>query len=144
MSDNTEIAKALAALKANPPSPDSPLPWRIDEDDDELLRSSDPDALRVADVLRPLDARCIAARVTYAPILAAEVERLQGLVATGDRLRAEDAMDTLKAQARVAELEARLAAARVAVGMVYAPARGPGTIAYDRWLEARRAVGLEG
>lgn len=149
------VRLALAAVRDNLPDPESPLPWRVDKDDDELLRGSRTDTLRIAEVIRPQDMRCIIARVTFAPVLAAEVERSRGNLLTQakraglpvEQLQATDLAEHLAD--RVLELEAQRAAARVAV-----ESRGHDTRcnafadnAADcgcGYRKARRAVGLEG
>jgi hypothetical protein len=103
--------QAIEALKAAAPDIDSPLPWQpgtasVAELGRPMLRDANLD--RVGTFPLPMDRDYALACVRAAPYLLAEVERLHGLVATGDRLRAEDAMDALKAQARVTELESAL------------------------------------
>lgn len=66
------IDEAIAAVKANPPL--SPLPWR-----DKSGAIWGANGL-LADGLYADDAKCARARVNAAPVLVAEVERLQAVV----------------------------------------------------------------
>lgn len=68
------VNEAIAAVKANPPL--NPLPWR---EDDSVVRSANSNA--VAQWAEWADAAHIAATVNAAPILIAEVERLQAALA---------------------------------------------------------------
>ena len=72
----TEISKALAAVRDNPPNPLYPLPWcgngtYVEDALADTVASCDGEELSA----------CIAARVNSAPVLAAEVERLTALLA---------------------------------------------------------------
>lgn len=67
------VNEAIAAVKANPPL--NPLPWR---EDDSVVRSANSNA--VAQWAEWADAGHIAAAVNAAPLLIAEVERLQAVV----------------------------------------------------------------
>lgn len=67
------VRLAIAAVKANPPL--NPLPWR---EDDSVVRSANSNA--VAQWAEWADAAHIAAAVNAAPLLIAEVERLQAVV----------------------------------------------------------------
>ena len=69
------VRLALAALKANPPHPDSPLPWGCNPAIDAICDTGG-NGSAVAFVILRQDESHIAAAVNAAPILAAEVERL--------------------------------------------------------------------
>ena len=70
------VQEALAAVRDNPNDDESPLPWRAD---DTFVFAADGTA--AAHWVKHSRARHIAAAVNAAPVLAAEVERLQGLLA---------------------------------------------------------------
>lgn len=80
MSDNTEIAKALAAIKTAAPSPETPLPWSESPGHIEY-GLKDADGLHVGSFRFKQDRDYAKVCVNAAPVLAAEVERLQGLLA---------------------------------------------------------------
>lgn len=116
------VRLAIAAVKANPPSPDSPTPWKAQPRRHEVIGAV---AAPVADTLNSADAAHIAAAVNAAPLLIAEVERLQGLLPHAAECAALADLHILCADAgiapghiveRVRVLVERLAAARVAVG----------------------------
>ena len=69
------IQEALAAVRANPPHSASPLPWANDDEGALYCRSGYQLGRAKG------HARHIRAAVNAAPVLAAEVERLQGLLA---------------------------------------------------------------
>ena len=69
------IQEALAAVRANPPHEESPLPWANDDEGALYCRSGYQLGRAKG------HARHIRAAVNAAPVLAAEVERLQGLLA---------------------------------------------------------------
>lgn len=149
----TEISKALAALRANPLDESMyPRPWRKDG---FVLVDADGNAVSAARAH-------IAATVNSAPVLAAEVERSHGNLLTQakraglpvEQLQATDLAEHLAD--RVLELEAQLAAARVAVekvGMLEARYTDPNDLyaftlkcaqeLRTTKLELRRSVGLE-
>lgn len=128
------VRLAIAAVKANPPHPESPMPWRRkDGGIGEVLAADDS---LVCEMAVDEDAAHIAAAVNAAPVLVAEVERLSAAVATAERLREEDRMKLIrcksamrewqvasefaddravKANKEVARLQAVVEAARVAV-----------------------------
>lgn len=149
------VEEAIAAVKANPPHPESPLPWRVNG---KFLEDSNGDYFGGLGYRE--DAAHIAAAVNAAPVLIAEVERLQcTLVAQAkraglpvDQLRHDDLAEHLAD--RIAELEAQLEAARVALGPTVHEAwcdalayRSCDCGASERHLEAidkaRRVLGLE-
>ena len=150
-----DVQKAIAAVKANPPHPDSPLPWRVNGKFIEDSKREDVGGIGYRD-----DAAHIAAAVNAAPVLLAEVERLQcTLVAQAkraslpvDQLRHDDLAEHLAD--RIAELEAQLEAARVALIPV-AHAAWCDALAFrscdcdaqqnhvEAVAKARRALGLE-
>ena len=66
------VRLALAALKANPPHHQSPLPWQRKWPSDVAAA----DGTMVVDFAMVADAAHIAAAVNAAPVLAAEVDRL--------------------------------------------------------------------
>lgn len=153
------VRLALAALKANPPHEQSPLPWYGCQFTGVLR---DGDSNELADSLTVNDSLHIAAAVNAAPVLVAEVERLQcTLVAQAkraglpvDQLRHDDLAEHLAD--RIAELEAQCAAARVAVEKiggfyhrracateVFLPCNCGAAASNAARTEARRALGLE-
>jgi len=71
------VRLAIAAVKANPPL--NPLPWR---EDDSVVRSANSNA--VAQWAEWADAAHISAAVNAAPLLIAEVERLQKRLADSE------------------------------------------------------------
>ena len=112
------VRLALAALKANPPSPDSPLPWK-----GEGPRVIGHNGITVC-YADDKDAAHIAAAVNSAPILAAEVKRLQELLPHAGECAALADLHILCADAgiapghiveRVRQLVTERAKARVAV-----------------------------
>ena len=69
------VNEAIAAVKANPPNPESPLPWRRkDGGIGEVLAADDS---LVCEMAVDEDAAHIAAAVNAAPVIIAEVERLR-------------------------------------------------------------------
>lgn len=158
----TEISKALAAVRANPPHVGSPLPWHNDNKLGALYCHSGFEVCGGRRVCKE-DRAHIAAAVNSAPVWAAEVERLQGLLANAEASAHDWMTRSVELGYPTAEdvYKARLAAARVAV------AEWPVPIHTDRcagWndqdgdfagcncdcaavdaarTEARRAVGLE-
>lgn len=71
------VRLAIAAVKANPPHPESPMPWYGCQFTGVLR---DGDSNELADSLTVNDSLHIAAAVNAAPVLIAEVERLQAVV----------------------------------------------------------------
>jgi hypothetical protein len=78
---DSAVQEALAALKANPPHDNNPLPWHFAETDDQGCDVISAFDVHVASECYYKSAAHIAAAVNAAPVLAAEVERLQGLLA---------------------------------------------------------------
>lgn len=146
------VRLAIAAVKANPRHELYPLPWGRRG----ISLVSGDGYIVGGDLLH------IAAAVNAAPVLVAEVERLQcTLVAQAkraglpvDQLRHDDLAEHLAD--RIAELEAQFAAARVAVEKiggfyhrracateVFLPCNCGADASNDARIEARRALGLE-
>lgn len=159
------IQEALAAVRDNPNSEGSSLPWSAILDQVQCLEGW------TANAYSKDNAACIAARVNSAPVLAAEVERLQGLLDSTGVDQIDGGWKTmvgnsigLGATPRDAieavidaEVHRRLAAARVAVEALHERECYPscravthghsctcGAVSHnDDITEARRAVGLE-
>ena len=139
------IQEALAAVRANPPHSASPLPWANDDEGALYCRSGYQLGRAKG------HARHIRAAVNAAPVLAAEVERLQGEV------EAERQAGITLGSAlfeKLDFLQGQLAAYRLAVEAL--PELHPERCANGHQChcgavkankartEARRAVGLEG
>lgn len=154
-----DVQKAIAAVKANPPHPDSPLPWRVNGKFIEDSKREDVGGIGYRD-----DAAHIAAAVNAVPILIAEVERLSAAVATAERLQKEDRMKLIrcksamrewqvasefaddravKANKEVERLQAALAAARVAAEKLWTDCRDDCASGAEIAIELCRALGLE-
>ena len=146
---DSAVSKALAALKANPPSIYTPAPWWVKNPVCERVYASNHTF--AADCSTDEDAAHIAAAVNAAPVLAAEVERLQGEV------EAERQAGITLGSAlfeKLDFLQGQLAAYRLAVEAL--PELHPERCANGHQChcgavkankartEARRAVGLEG
>lgn len=99
---------AELSIKENNPSFRHPLPWKRDG----KFSIADANGLTLAGFTNADGRNYALIAANAALVLAAEVERLQGLLTTSELLRAEDAMDTLKAQAQVKELKETVAALR--------------------------------
>lgn len=69
------VNEAIAAVKANPPDDESPLPWSI-----SCKFLEDANGGDVAGFGYDTDIECAHARIAAAPLLVAEVERLQAVV----------------------------------------------------------------
>ena len=118
------IQEALAAVRANPPHSASPLPWANDDEGALYCRSGYQLGRAKG------HARHIRAAVNAAPVLAAEVERLQGLLAAArvavERLHERECYPTCRS-------------------VTHGHSCTCGAVSHnDDITKARRAVGLEG
>jgi hypothetical protein len=118
-----KVQEALAAVRDNQPHRLTPLPWSQEDPPGERVVAGDRSF--AADCSTDEDAAHIAAAVNAAPVLAVEVERLQGLLAA--------------ARVAVAELPEYYHEASCGHGDCCCPAEYGET----KRTAARRKVGLE-